>query len=86
MMGMGEKPRNTNKEKNPPFGYPQIPPSSKWRLTVFRCLKTPKTSRTYPKWVGVPNLMGQKKERIGCGNGQLKADNMIFIPMKFQDL
>ena len=28
------------------------------------CPKTPKTSRTYPKWERVPNLMGQKKKGL----------------------
>ena len=54
---MGEKPRNTKTKtrKNPPFGYPPIPQSTKWRPTVFRCPKTPKRSWTYS------NLMRQKK-------------------------
>ena len=25
-------------------------PSMKWRQTVFQCLRTLKTSQTYPKW------------------------------------
>ena len=54
MMGMGEKTlkytQGENKGKNPPFSCPPIPPSTKkWWPTIFRCLKTPKTSRTYPR-------------------------------------
>ena len=45
-----EYTKDETKEKNSPFGCPLIPPSTKWRPTVFRCPKTPKTSRTYPKW------------------------------------
>ena len=80
------KYKNENKENIPPFGYPTITPSTKWRPTVFQCPKTLQTSRTYPKWVGVPNLMGQKKRRGWVRYGQLIADNMIFIHMKFQDI
>ena len=87
-MGMGEKPRNTKTKtkKTSPVWLPSHPPSTKWRLTVFRCPKTPRTSRTYPKWERVPNLMGQKKTQGWVRYGQLIADNMIFIHMKFQDL
>ena len=64
---MGEKPRNIQKtkkkEKKSPFGCPPIPPSTKWRPTVFQCPKTPKTSWTYPKWERVPNLMGNKNKK-----------------------
>ena len=86
--GWQKKPKiqKRKQEKNTPFGYPPIPPSTKWRPTVFRCPKTLQTSRTYPKWVGVPNLMGQKKIQGWVRYGQLIADNMIFIHMKFQDL
>ena len=65
-MGMGEKNRNTikrmyeTKEKITQFGCPPIPPSTKWRPTVFWCPKTPKTSRTYRRWERDPSLMGQK--------------------------
>ena len=71
MMGMGEKPRNIQKTKRRP--------------TVFRCPKTPKTSRTYPKWERVPNLMGQKRQGW-ARYGQLMAGNMDFVHVKFQDL
>ena len=40
--------QSENEGKNSPFGCPPIAPSMKWRLTVFRCPKTPKTSQTYP--------------------------------------
>ena len=50
-----------NETKEIPFGYPPVSPSTKWKLTVFRCPKTPKTSRISPKWERVPNLMGQKR-------------------------
>ena len=62
MMGIGEKTPKYKKGKNPQFGYPPISPSTKWRLTVFRCPKTPKTSRNYLKWERVPN---GAKEKIG---------------------
>ena len=42
--------------KNFPFSCPPITPSTKWRPTVFRCPKTPKTSRTCPNWY-TPHLM-----------------------------
>ena len=37
VMGMGEKPRSIykNKEKNPPFGCPPIPPSLKLEADCF---------------------------------------------------
>ena len=78
---MGEQPRNTKtKARKKSFGYPPIPTSTKWRPTVYRCPKTPKTSWTYP------NIMGQKKRQGWVRYGQLVADNMIFIHMKFQYL
>ena len=74
MMEMGEKPRNTKmnkkKRKKFPVWLPSHPPSTKWRPIVFRCPKTPKTNRTFPKWEGVPNLMEQKKkDRVGRSMG-----------------
>ena len=51
-----------NQGKNSPFDCPPIPSSTKWRPTVFRCPKTPKTSRTYPKWERDPYLMGPKRQ------------------------
>ena len=90
MMGMGEKSRNAIKRKkrkprkNFSFGCPPIPPSTKWRPTVFRCLKTPKTSRTYPRWERDPNLMGQKRQRW-VRYGQLMTDDMNYMHVKFQD-
>ena len=63
--------KRRNKGKNSQFGCPPIPPSTKWRPTVFRCPKTPKTNPTYPKWERVHNLMGggerKKKDRVGRG-------------------
>ena len=71
--------------KNSLFGCPPIPLSMKWRLTVFQCPKTPKTSWTYPWWERDPSLVGQKIQGWAwCG--QLKVDNMIFIHGNFQDL
>ena len=58
--------KEETKEKNSLFGCSPILPSTKLRPTVFRCPKTPKTSRTYPKWERVPNLMGQKKTGLGA--------------------
>ena len=37
---------------------PPTPRLRKWRPTVFRCPKTPKTSRTYPMWDWDPTLVG----------------------------
>ena len=71
--------KDETKEKNSPFGFPSIPPSTKWRPAVFRCPKTPKTNRIYPKWEKVPNLMGQKKTGWA-------AVNMDFVHLKFQGL
>ena len=66
-MGIGEKPRNMQKpnRKNSLFGCPSIHPSMKWRPTVFRCLKTLKASRTYPRWERDPSLVGQKNTGLG---------------------
>ena len=74
--GWEKTPRNIQKKneyenqgKNSPFGYPPIPPSTKWRPTVFQCPKTLKTSRTYPRWEMDPSLMGQKIQvgfSMGC--------------------
>ena len=75
----------TKPRKNSLFGCPPIPPSTKWRPTIFWYPKTPKTSRTYPKWEGVLNLMGQKRQGR-TRYGELIADDMIFIRVKFQDL
>ena len=50
---MGEKnPKNiyTRKQgKNPPFGFPPIPPSIKLEADCFPGRKKPETSRTYPR-------------------------------------
>ena len=48
------------KEKFPVWlpSYPPVYEKKKWSLTVFRCPKTPKTSRTYPRWDGGPSLTG----------------------------
>ena len=58
--------KDETKKKHSPFGCPPISTSTKWRQTVFRCLKTPKTSRTYPKWKRVTNLMVQKKTGLSA--------------------
>ena len=84
MKGMEEKPEiQINEEIKPrkisPFGCPPIPPSTKWRSTVFQCLKTPKTSRTYPRWER--DLMEQKRQ-VWLNVGS----NMNYIHVKFQDL
>ena len=83
-MSMGEKPRNTKtKRKKSPVWLPS-------HLPVFKmeadCFPVPENTETYPKWERVPNLMGQKKRQGWVRYGQLIADNMIFIHMKFQDL
>ena len=81
---MEEKPINiqkTNtktKEKFPLW-------STKWRPTVFRCPKTPKTIWAYPRWEMNLSLVGQKIQDWARYE-QVKADNMIFIHVNFQDL
>ena len=50
--------KDETKEKIPHLVALPSPLSTKWRTTVFWCLKT---SRTYPKWEKDPNLTGQKK-------------------------
>ena len=86
MRVMGEKPRNTKTKirKKSTVWLPSH--STKRRPTGFWCPNTPKTRRTYPKWERVPNLMGQKKRQGWVRYGQLIADNMTFIHVKFQDL
>ena len=62
--------KDETKEKIPCLVALQSPPSMKWRPTVLQCLKTPKTSRTYPNLERVSNLMGQKR-----GLGEVWAAN-----------
>ena len=50
------------------LAYPPIPPSIKWRSTVFQSPRGPKTSQTFPKGT---RLKGQKKHRVGRGVGDL---------------
>ena len=78
------KRRNETKEKISAL-VPSHPLSTKWRPTVFRCPKTPKTSRTYPKWERDPRLMGQKIQ-VWARYGQLTTDGINYIHVKFQDL
>ena len=54
VMAMEEKnpKEKKNERKKSPFGCPLIPTSTIWRPTVFQCPRTPKTSRTNPKWEG----------------------------------
>ena len=44
--------------KNSPFGFPPIPPSINFGGRLFSGSKIPETSRTYPRWGGVPTLQG----------------------------
>ena len=91
MMGMGQNPRNIQKNeygkqrKEFPVWLSPIPPSTKWRPTVFQCPKTPKTSWTYPWLDRGPSLVGQEIQGW-ARYGQLKAGNMTFIHVNFQDL
>ena len=64
--GWEKKPekRNEGKDFHPLVALPSPPPSMKWRPTVFRCPKKPKTSRTYPSGERDPTLMGQKNKTI----------------------
>ena len=61
MMGMGEKNpkyiQTKNKEKFPVWLLSH-PPIYKIRGRLFSGAKEPKTSRTYPRWDGNPNLQG----------------------------
>ena len=78
-MGMGEKSQNTIKQKTKlrkrfsPFGCPTtILLPTKWRPTVFRCPKTPKTSQTHSRWERDSSLMGKKQQKtiqgwVRCG-------------------
>ena len=61
VMGMGK--RKGNKRKDPRLVAFPSPLSRYGRQTVFWCPRIPKTSRTYPKWGGGCNLMGQKKNK-----------------------
>ena len=45
----------------------------KWRPTVFRCPKTPKTSQTYPTGERDPSLMGQSTIQSWARCGQLNC-------------
>ena len=58
-----------NQGKNSPFSCPPIPHLPNGGRLFFGARKTPKTSWTYPKWERVPNIMGQKKDSVGCGMG-----------------
>ena len=62
MMGMGEKtPKYVQYEKQGKILRLVALPSPrlrKWGPTVFRCPKTPKTSRTYPRLDWDPTLEG----------------------------
>ena len=60
MMGMGEKPRNIYKRKQEKFAVwlSSHPPVYKIGGRLFSVPKEPKTSRTYPRWDGNPNLQG----------------------------
>ena len=59
VMGMGEKPEiyTKTKEKSPVW-LPSHPPVYKIGGRLFSGAKEPKTSRTYPRWGGNPNLPG----------------------------
>ena len=65
-----KKPRNLQKaktkEKIPRLVALPSPRLRKWGPTVFRCPKTPKTSRTYPRWDGGPSLVRQRKTGLGA--------------------
>ena len=61
-----QKQKMKPRKRFSPFGCPPILPSTKWRLTIFRCVKT---SRTYPRGERDPSLMGQKAIQgwVRCG-------------------
>ena len=91
MMGRGEKPRNIQKtnaktKEKFPVWFISHPPCVQNGDRLFSGVrKTPKTSQTYPRWERDPSLVGQKIQGW-VWYGQLKADNMIFIHVNFQDL
>ena len=91
MMGMGEEPRNIykakNKEKSPVWCPSHTPVyEKKWMSTVFRCPKTPKTSRTYPRLDGGPSVIGLRKIVLGSVWFVYIVGNVNYIHMNFQDL
>ena len=57
--------KTKTKEKIPRLVTLPSPRLRKWRLTVFRCPKTLKTSWTYPRWDGGPILVGQRNTGLG---------------------
>ena len=93
MMGMGEKKpekqKVTKSRKKFPVWLPSPPPVyEKWRPAVFRCGKTLKTSRTYPRWDWGLSLVGQRNTGLGAEwDNKKNAGNMLFyIHVNFQDL
>ena len=57
---------NENQGKIPRSVALPSPCLQKWMPTVFRCPKTPKTSRTYHRWDWGPNLVGQRNSGLGA--------------------
>ena len=62
MMGMGEKARNKRKtRKNPPFGYPPIPPSIEMEADCFPGEKNRKQAGPTLGRMGILIYRGKKK-------------------------
>ena len=71
-----------NKGKNSPFGCPPIPPSTKMETD---CFPVSENKLDLP-WVERGSLSSGEKIQCWARYGQMKAGNMIFIHMNFQDL
>ena len=61
-----ENEKTRNQGKIPRLVALPSPRQRKWRPTVFRFPKIPKTSRTYPRWDGGPSLVGQRNTGLGA--------------------
>ena len=66
-----ENPENEKKKETKEKDFPRLVVYEKWRPTVFRCPKTSKTSRTYPRWDWGPSLVG-KEIQGWARNGTIK--------------
>ena len=68
VMGMGEKPRNIykNKGKNPPFGYPAIPPSIKLEADCFPGRKDRKQAGPLLGVTGILIYRGKRNKGSGA--------------------
>ena len=90
MMGVGEKtPKQhiytKNKEKNPPFGFPPIPPSIKLEADCFSGRKYRKQAG--PTLGGAGILLYRDKRNKGSGSAWVDRSGYYdFLHMNVQDL